>query len=272
MLETELNRFTKDFLSGAEFASGLSKTKTTHLVSAQSSGIKMIKATEWKIPTVSREWMYAMARTGTLEPIDPYILTLEPEGSTGPSSTVPQPSTNARIKLASAGTMNLSTISDAGSAFGLGMSARPGSPTLRKAIAERALSEATVDKSELSENRKLGLNPTEIELDTGKPGRFDSVSTTDTRSRSVSGSNNSGATSIAPQEQAMRTPIRTDSSVSVAPALPALADRKPRQQSEPAVATGNNSPVTPPVIAPEIWAQLNQPVEPKSHHNVRRLR
>ena len=196
---------------GAQFAPGFSKSKTTALVSGRNYGLKVNKAVEWNLPIVTAEWLYSMARSGQLEPLSGYAITPEPEpegdtealkrtASTPLTTQVSQKTGLERLvkpRLEATGTMNLSTISDTGSMFGLGSShsPRPGSDRgQNEPAAARRTASATA-------SRKLGLAPTEMDLDVNhQEGRTDERSTKGrSTSASTSTSSNTGA-----------TPIRTD--------------------------------------------------------------
>lgn len=63
----------------------MSRKRTTHLISAHESGIKLEKAQQWKIPVVSIEWLHATARAGAIQPVEAYQKALvrvgEPQSS-----------------------------------------------------------------------------------------------------------------------------------------------------------------------------------------------
>lgn len=47
----------------------MSRKRTTHLISAHESGIKLEKAQQWGIPVIGLEWLHATARSGVIQPV-----------------------------------------------------------------------------------------------------------------------------------------------------------------------------------------------------------
>jgi hypothetical protein len=217
-----------------------------------------------------------MARSGILEPLHPFKIAQEPEPEQSSTANAPvsvPPTVKAerapglvRSRLGATGTMNLSTVSDAGSVFGLGSSIS--SPRDKSGNIDTELRNALDDES----SRRLGLAPTEIDLgnvaskgisektkgSSAAPGNAHPLSNGDVgvetaaKSRSTSSSSQTSAplrTDAPPADMGIAGPSRSGgpSDMQPPPARPPIS----REKSDPS-ATG------PTVIDPEVWAQLNQ--------------
>lgn len=59
-------------IPGGQVENGLSKARTTHLVSARDRGVKVVRAEECHIPVVTAAWLYDMAKSGSISSVESF--------------------------------------------------------------------------------------------------------------------------------------------------------------------------------------------------------
>ncbi|EJU04703.1 hypothetical protein DACRYDRAFT_114056 [Dacryopinax primogenitus] len=77
---------------GASVAVVFSKKSTTHLLCPTPAGVKYEHAVRWGMPTLRLEWLYEIARTGTVPDAGGYHLSVCPSASTMMDATIQTPS------------------------------------------------------------------------------------------------------------------------------------------------------------------------------------